>query len=270
MTPIFILPFLFLTQSAPQMRLDYRSAPIDDVIYRFTKETGVIIIKEPSLKTKLTIMSDKPLSHKDAFSALFSALRASNIDWHMESGFLILTQKQTKVLDTSINPELLVKGYKLNYLNSQSLSIALNSLYQNVNFRASYEHYSNVLIVNANEEKHIQISEILKKIDLDIKPKYTSTVFKLNYASTSDVSKILSNVLSKLDKNYDPSSLIEDYSTNSLIVYSPSDRVDELKTLVKVLDVKVESRDSVFIQNIKNANAEDLATILRQLAGGTP
>lgn len=261
-----LISLLLFAQPQDTMRLDFRSAPIDEVIYKYTKETGVVIIKDPSIKTKLTILSDKPMNQKEAFSALFSALRVSGIMWKMENGFLILTKSQPRLPEPETEVVMELRAYKLNFLNAQSVASALNTLF-NQNFRASHDLYSNSLIVNADVERHSQIVLILKQIDIDSRSSFVNKIFNLKYIPAQDLRLILNNILAKWDNGSNQSYISIDTRTNSLIVHS--DRVNELSVLVKSLDVRAEIRDSAFVERLKNAKAEDVANLINQLSRGS-
>ncbi len=255
-----LISLLLFAQPQDTMRLDFRSAPIDEVIYKYTKETGVVIIKDPSIKTKLTILSDKPMNQKEAFSALFSALRVSGIMWKMENGFLILTKSQPRLPEPEAEVVMELRAYKLNFLNAQSVASALNTLF-NQNFRASHDLYSNSLIVNADVERHSQIVLILKQIDTDPHPAFVNKIFKLQYIPAQDLRLILNNILAKWSNQ---SYISIDARTNSLIVRS--NRVNEVSALVKALDIKVEFRNTVFIEKLKNAKSDDVADLISKLS----
>jgi general secretion pathway protein D len=64
--------------------------------------------------------------------------------------------------------------------------------------------------------------------------------------------------------------IITDERTNSLIVLSPRTQLEDVRGLVRKLDVPVEGGGSIHVYYLKNADAEELAATLNSLISGQP
>ena len=114
------------------MKVSFKDSPIDIVLTAFMKETKITILKEPTIDTTVSIYSSKPMSYKNAFDALFSALKLSKIEASFENNLIVLRKQKQKNNTTQnfiLPKELKIESYKLNFANAETLANNLNSLF---------------------------------------------------------------------------------------------------------------------------------------------
>lgn len=267
------------------MPVVFKDSPIDIVIEKYMKATGITIIKDPKIKTNLSIVSSKPLTYKEAYDALFSALKLSKITVNFEENFIVLTPEVKNPRNNFAQPQTInasLKSYQIKFASASKLASLLNSLFVNYSpqaniprtnqqqiiqtqyvFRASSEDYSNSLIIYTTDTYHKQVSDLLKTLDVDTTTKIETYVHKLNYISAPDFSQIVLNVLSHTkDTNYN---CVPETRTNSVILMCSEKQNENIKLLIKTLDVKSDIIDSQFIYKLKNAKADEIANLLQQL-----
>jgi general secretion pathway protein D len=76
-----------------RIQLDFKNANPDMIINLMSKTSGVTIVKDPSLKTPLTIASAKPVSLEDAFQIFQSVLDLAGYDLQKSGSILVIRKK---------------------------------------------------------------------------------------------------------------------------------------------------------------------------------
>jgi general secretion pathway protein D len=79
-----------------RVTLDFRNASVDAVLHYFSQQSGIAIIKDPSLTGGITLESPKPQTLNDAFTMLNVVLGLKNFELTKDDNFLLVTPKQTR------------------------------------------------------------------------------------------------------------------------------------------------------------------------------
>ena len=254
------------------MSVNFKNTNIDTVINYYIKETNITIIKDPKIKTNVSIFSNSKFTHSEAFDLLFKTLKLSKIDATISDGLAILTQsdKQKKIDPSQFKlPEpTSLKTHNLKYANAISVANTLNSLFANNTnyFKASADSYSNVLLINTTNDYQEQARLILIQLDIDRSLPVKTNVLNLKYAEGIELAVIIRNVLAQLDKT-GQFNVSVDSRTNSLIVSCREDQVENVRKIVSVLDQKSDIVDNTIILKLKNANSENINQILQSIFG---
>ena len=260
-----------LSQNIKTMSVNFKNANIDTVINYYIKETNVTIIKDPKIKTNVSIFSNSKFTHSEAFDLLFKTLKLSKIDATISDGFVILTQSDKKKIDFSqfkFPEPTILKTHNLKYANAVNVANTLNSLFTNNTnyFKASADIYSNVLLINTTNDYQEQARLILIQLDIDRSLPVKTNVLNLKYAEGTELAVIIRNVLAQLDKT-GQFNVSVDSRTNSLIVSCREDQVENVRKIVSVLDQKSDIVDNTIILKLKNANSENINQILQSIFG---
>lgn len=260
------------SQNIKTMSVNFKNVNIDTVINYYIKETNVTIIKDPKIKTNISIFSNKKFTQSEAFDLLFKTLKLSNINATISDGLVILTQsdKQKKIDPSQFKlPEpTSLKTHNLKYANAISVANTLNSLFANNTnyFKASADSYSNVLLINTTNDYQEQVKLILTQLDVDKNLALKTIVLYLKYAIGSEMAEIIRNVLTQLNKN-GQFNVSVDSRTNALIVSCKEDQVENVRKIVSMLDQKSDIVDNTIILKLKNANSENINQILQSIFG---
>lgn len=136
------------------------------------------------------------------------------------------------------------------------------------------------LIVSAPKEYHPQIKKLILSLDSPGELPEVK-VIPLRYAYASDLVPVFSSVLSVIKPvkvsssqfsisskfNVENSSVIlSDDRSNQLIIISDKLTNAHIERLVKLVDVKSNFKDSVFINKLKNADANSIGVIINNLS----
>src|SRR5579885_519175 len=79
-----------------RIKLDFKNANPDMIINLMAKTSGITIVKDPALKTPLTISSAKPVSLDDAFQIFSSVLDLAGYNLEKQNNILLIRKKPDK------------------------------------------------------------------------------------------------------------------------------------------------------------------------------
>ncbi len=167
-------------------------------------------------------------------------------------------KKMKKFLDELEKEPLLpeVKIFHLKYASVNEVYSSLSSIIQTLTvekglpFKLVKDERSNSLIVYGNKEVFKEVERLLKELDIPVeKSQREFYVIPLKFTSAEELAKVLKSlnlrsVMLTSKKNKTSSALREgikiaaDKSSNSLIVYATKEEFENLKKLIKQLDVR--------------------------------
>jgi general secretion pathway protein D len=160
--------------------------------------------------------------------------------------------------------------------------------------RASADDFSNSVIVNAPSREQGMVAELIEDLDKQTEQPQQSRVFKLEYASATDLAPVVQNVLVSnaprgrggigtqnvpIDQRFQAAArfgssqaafgtVIADARTNSVIVTGTAENLELVGKVVKELDKPVNFESSSFVVTLENARADQLADVINQSFGG--
>ncbi len=166
--------------------------------------------------------------------------------------------------------------------------------------KASYEEFSNSVIINAPAAQQAQVAALIKQIDKEQTVPQHSKTYSLQYANASDTATIIQNVLSANaskgrgtasttpstgQQGFGPfgrfggfggqnstssqttSIAVPDTRTNQLIVTGTDDLLKLADKVVADLDKKMPFATTAFVFRLQNARADTIATLLTSTFG---
>jgi len=159
--------------------------------------------------------------------------------------------------------------------------------------RASSDDFSNSVIVNASENEHRQVADILKQIDKETDQPQKTKVFKINFASAQDIAPVVQNVLTnnaprgrggitnsstnvgdRFQQALRFGSAQASFGTvavearsNSLVVTATEESLKITEDVIKELDQNIPIENTTFVFPLQNARAEDVSNLMNQAFG---
>ncbi len=125
----------------------------------------------------------------------------------------------------------------------------------------------NGVLIGAPKTAMEEIGRVLKMIDKPIDAESAPKIIKLSRANSQSIATILNQFYQLRYGNVDPNEIriTADVRTNALLVHAGPADLKEIISLVEFFD-KAETKviNEVRIKQLKNANAQELATILQQ------
>lgn len=157
------------------------------------------------------------------------------------------------------------------------------------NIRASYDDFSNSVIVNAPSKNQRDVEDLIKKIDQQTDKPVRSKVFPLKYAAATDLTTTIQNVLTNNAPtgrgqtrqnnqgggfaalfnrgNQNNQQVTADTRSNAVIVTATEDNLKIVADVVAELDKPVQSQNATFVFPLQNARADQIATLLNGAFG---
>ena len=156
--------------------------------------------------------------------------------------------------------------------------------------KASADEYSNSIVVKASSTEHEQIALLIEQLDKQTDQPLTSKVFQLKYASASDMTSVIQNVLTNnavkgrggsttTQTNSNPffpggfrgggnqsssnsNGVSADTRTNSLVVTSTKDNLALVEQVITQLDKPITFETGAFVVPLQNARADLIAQLI--------
>lgn len=131
----------FPLNKAKRVQLDWHNANIDAIISYFQTQSGITLVKDPSLVGPLTLTSAKPVSLNDAFSILNATLQLKGYRMQKQGNLIVI-----KKADQNYNPgppstsssdggpdfsqnQSVLKTYPINFANASQIARVINSVF---------------------------------------------------------------------------------------------------------------------------------------------
>ncbi|CAN5579469.1 hypothetical protein BH11ARM2_BH11ARM2_24310 [soil metagenome] len=158
--------------------------------------------------------------------------------------------------------------------------------------KASSDDFSNSLIINAPHDQQDEVARIIRELDKKTDEPIASKVYKLTYASASDLQPVVQSLLNgnapkgRGGANNQTSSnpffqiraafggsaagsgqVTADDRSNTLVVTATDDNQAIVEKVIRELDTEVKLQSSTFVFQLSNARADDVATLLNQAFG---
>jgi general secretion pathway protein D len=337
-----------------RIKLDFKNASPDMIVSLMSKTSGITIVKDPSLKTPLTIGSAKPVSLDDAFQIFSSVLDLAGYNLQKSGSILVIRKKPDKSAQPAFDPTAMaaamgaagdqgggqdrsvLKVYEIKFANATEVARVINDVFapssttggnnnpfgggrggrfgggatfafgggggggggggrnQQPNVKASADDFSNSVIVNAPDRQQTQVEELIGKIDKQTTEPQQTHVYKLIYASATDIASAVQNVLVShapqgkggatssnipFEQRFQQAArlggsqaafgtVVADARTNSLVVTATEENLKVVEQVILELDQPVTVQNSVIVIPLQNARADLTAQVINSAFSG--
>ena len=166
--------------------------------------------------------------------------------------------------------------------------------------RASADDYSNSVIINAPAKEQEQVAKLIDEIDRQTDQPQSSRVFRLEFATASDLVSVIQNVLQSNavrgrggqtsgntggggfggfgggfggfgggnNARLQGGSVVAETRTNSVVVTTTTENIMIVERVIKELDKEITVSNSTFVVSLDNARADAIANLINQSFGG--
>ena len=155
---------------------------------------------------------------------------------------------------------------------------------------ASYEEFSNSVIVNAPQKEQTQVADLIKQIDKrQVEPQHTKT-YKLVFATATEIVTAVQNILSSnlgkgkgakdpnggnpfaqiffgFNSSQNQNLAVADSRTNTITVTGTDDLISVADQLIQELDQKMPFTGTTFVFKLENARADTIANLMTAAFG---
>ena len=282
-----ILNVIFITSTSqandlPENKatLNFVDTDIRVVVRAIGKFTGQTFIFDPRIQGKLNLISENPISRKEAYKLLAISLKLRGFALMEAEGYIVVVPevdgKRHAIFDqteTKQTGQIVTKIFVLeNEIASNLVPILKPLLTPNNVITAS--NSNNSLIITDYQENIDRLQKIIYELDSRLQ-KENIHVVTVKHAIASEIVTIADRILNDQangNSNRDPTQVffMADKRTNSIIIKSISaKRIRIAELLVEKLDQPVDSTSNIHIIHLKNADAIQLAQVLRAVVTNT-
>ena len=283
--PAWVWPLLcaWLVSAAPaasaqSVTLNFKDAELDAVIGWVAEQTGRNFVVDPRVKSKVTIVSGKPLDKDEIYQVFLSVLQVH--------GFAAVPAGEVTKIMPDVNAkqsgvplsdgrdglrgdEMVTRVIGLENVPAAQLVPILRPLIPQQGHMVAYPP-SNVLIISDRATNIDRIAEIITRIDLP-SVENEIEVIPLRYAGAAEVVRILTaleqqNQQSAQRQGTDilegRSTLIADERSNSVLLSGGKSNRLRIRAIISHLDIPLEREGDIHVLYLRYASAKDLVPVL--------
>ena len=249
---------------------NYVGVELRSVIEAVSSITGKNFIIDPRVRAEVTLLSSTPMSSEAFYEAFLSLLQVHGFV-AVTSGEIIkivpdASSRQypgSPDLEVASNEDFVTQVIEINNISATQLVPILRPLLPQYGHLAAHAG-SNVLIISDRANNVDRIINIVRRIDQSDENEIE--VIKLNYASASEIVRVLTVLANAPRTDGAPSriSMVADSRTNSVLIGGEKNGRLKIRALIAHLDTSSEEGDTTRVRYLRYADAENLATNLKQ------
>src|SRR6186713_1018938 len=257
----------------------FKDAEIGQVIEAVAAATGKTIIPDPRVRAQVTMLSQTPMT-PDAFYEAFLALLSVHQFVAVESGGIIkivpdANARQMPNIDLpsrvkSGSDELITQVIAVHNVNAAQLVPVLRPLMPQAAHMAAYPS-GNILILSDRASNVSRVMRIIERIDQEGDNEVD--IINLQHASAAEVVRVVNTFFAQQSAQEGggsgPSRVIADDRSNSVLVGGEKSLRLRIKALIAHLDTPLESGGDTQVRYLQFADAEKIATKLKEQISAT-
>ena len=270
-------PGVTLGQAAGGITPNYKDADLSQIIEAVSSVTGKNFIVDPRVRAQVTMLSSTPMSADAFYEAFLSILQVHGFV-AVESGDVVkiipdANARQLPANDlpsrvSSTSDEIVTQVIAVKNVSAAQLVPILRPLIPQYGHLAAYPA-SNMLIISDRASNVSRMARIIERIDqtgdedIDVIP--------MQHASAMEVVRIVNQLYTTAAAEgggMPTVKMVADERTNSVLVSGERSQRLRLKTLVTHLDTPLEAGGDAQVRYLRYADAEKLATKLREQIQG--
>ncbi len=266
--------------------IDFNDVDINVFIKFISELTSKNFVVDQRVKGKVTIISPSRISIKEAYRVFesvlevhgFTTVKAGEVTKIIPSPDARSKNIETRLKEEAASPEdrVVTQLISLKFASSSEIKKLFAPLVSKNSVILAYPP-TNMLIVTDVYSNIKRLIRILNAIDVSGMGQELS-IIPLEYADAAKFVKILDSVFQEKRKTKAPNlstiKFVADDRTNTIIVMASEVKTSRIKKLIEMLDrATPRGKERIHVYYLENANAEDLAKVLRELPtkkAGTP
>ncbi|MEE9560749.1 MAG: type II secretion system secretin GspD, partial [Acidiferrobacterales bacterium] len=273
-----------------EVLFNFQRADVEAVVKTVSQMTGRNFILDPRVKGKITIISATPVSKSAAYEVFLSALKAQGFTAVSGPAGVVkivpvAEGKQNARVSTAFRPrggaQMATHVIIVQHGLATQMVPLLRPLMAPTSQLSAYAP-ANALIITDYANNIRRLLSIIEDIDQPISSEVT--VIPLEHASALDIAELISRLstgavrparragaqqAARAAIGGQRISIVPDLRTNSLLVRTDNPgRLMQLRVLIRKLDVPAKAGGRTRVVYLKNADATQLAEVLRGLLGG--
>jgi general secretion pathway protein D len=258
---------------------NFRDVEIGQVIDAVAQVTGKTIIPDPRVRAQVTMLSQTPMT-PGAFYEAFLALLQVHQFVAVESGGIIrilpdANARQMPNIDlpegvNGASEQLVTQIIAVQNVSAAQLVPVLRPLMPQAAHMAAYPA-SNILILSDRASNISRVVRIIRRIDQAGDNEVD--IINLQHASAADVVRVVNTFFQQAQQGAEgggsPTRVIADDRSNSVLIGGEKSQRLRVKALVTHLDTPLESGGDTRVIYLQHADAEKIATKLKEQISAT-
>ncbi len=245
---------------AETVTVNFRDAEIDSVIESIAELTGGTFIVDPRVKGKMTIVSPEPVEADLLYEVFLSALQVHGFQAVNDGAAvrIVPIARAINVPTGKAGNELMTEVISLNFVAANEVVPILKPLMSQGAHLGAHPA-SNKLVITDTQSQVRRVKAILK--NMDTRELKGFDVIALNHTSAGEIVSIAREmgILTGQSK------VVEDSSSNRIIVSGPQSSRDQLRNLVKALDTESEDNSGIDVIYLNYSEAETIQPVLENM-----
>ncbi|MEW5800852.1 MAG: type II secretion system secretin GspD [bacterium] len=279
-------------ESNKKVSMDFDNVDIRLVIKYMSDLTGKNFILDDRVKGKVTVLSPTEIPVKDAFKIFESILEvngyttvvAGNVikvipDSQAASKNLETVKGESPTAEEDVSDTMVTQLISLQYADVERVKAILQPLISRESKILSYLP-TNTLILTERVSNINRLMTILKELDIEIANSVIS-IIPIKHGDADTLAKQIQTLFGERTSYYRKSrktrsaqgstlKILPDSRTGNIIVMAEPDQLEEIKDLIRQLDVPVSrDKDDIHVYFLKNSKADDMAKVLAQIMSKT-
>ncbi|MBW2648577.1 MAG: type II secretion system secretin GspD, partial [Deltaproteobacteria bacterium] len=266
-------------EEARYVTIDFDNVDIRVFIKFISELTGSNFVIDKGVKGKVTIISPKKISVREAYKVFesvlevhgFSVVPAGNIIKIVPSRDARTKNIETRLKSGAITPEdkIVTQIISLSYANPNELKKVLAPLISKASVILSYPP-TGMLIVTDLLSNIKRLLKIVSALDIEGIEEQIS-VIPLERASSAEIAKSLNQIFQKTTRQKKGMiasfiKIVADERTNTIITLASENDTLRIRQLIKLLDKDVpKGEERLRVYRLENADAEELSKVLMNL-----
>ncbi len=259
--------------------IDFNDVDIRVFIKFISELTGRNFVIDKGVKGKVTIISPKKISIREAYKVFESVMEVhgySTVPSGDITKILPSRDARTRNIETRLKREAIISEDKiitqiisLNYAGPDKLKKVLAPLISKSSVILSYPP-TGMLIVTDLLSNIKRLLKIVSALDIEGIEEQIS-VIPLERASSSEIAKSLNQIFQKTAKEKRGTitaaiKIVADERTNTIIILASENDASRIKQLIKLLDRDIpRGEEGLKVYRLENADAEELSKVLMNL-----
>lgn len=260
-------------QDEEPLVLNFVEADVEQLIHtlaRFTKRNFLI---DPRVKGQLSLVSEVPVSPREAYSMLLNALRLQGFAVvHSNGVSKVIPESEAKLHASAVSytpqelsqlaGEIVTQVFTLQYEKANDLVNVLRPMISPNNPITAYAN-NNTLVITDYADNIARVADVIARIDTA--HSLNTELITIEHGVALDVAALAKQLLD--DDNQDPyarTQIVADPRTNAIILRaSSSTRLEMAKELIYKIDSPHAQPNNLHVVYLKNAQATQLAQVLK-------
>lgn len=285
------------------VQLDFNDVELSVVIDTIARLTGRNFIYDDRVRGRVTIVSPTEITVDEAYKVFESVLQVKGFTTVEAPGGVVkvipIREAKESSVETSegrarppTTDRFITRLIPLRYIDAEDITNTLKPLVSKDASMVAYAPTNTVILTDA-ASNIARILEILRSIDVETY-KEELTVLKVRHADATTLADQLSEIFGaevgaadsatqvrrrvraarqQIEGTVEPASrgrvrILTDERTNSLVILASRQRTEEIRDVVRRLDLPVTGGGRIHVYYLKHADSEELAETLQALISG--